>query len=99
MSRKNTDPSLSDDSVGGSGRPTVRDRLKGLLVLEAIALGIALVAPVTPSRTGSTWSPAELLTAEPTYLLDVLVSFVVVNLMFAVLAMLVWIVTKVSGSE
>jgi len=65
--------------------------LKGLLVLESIGLAIAVVTPITPSKTGTTWSPAELLTPEPTYLQDVLASFIVMNLIFVVLAAVVWV--------
>jgi hypothetical protein len=76
-----------------------RDRLKALATLEGIALGIALAAPVTPSRTGSTWSPAELFTADPNYLQKVLASFVVVNLMIAAIGVVVWLWVRRGGSR
>jgi hypothetical protein len=76
-----------------------RDRLKALAVLEGIALGIALAAPVTPSRTGSTWSPAEMFTPDPNYLQKVLAGFVVVNLMIAVIGVAVWLLDRRSGSR
>jgi hypothetical protein len=84
----------SDEPVGGDGASRSRERWKGLLALESIALAIALVAPVTPSKTGSTWSPAELFAPEPTYLQDVLASFILVNLMFVVLAAAVGVAAK-----
>jgi hypothetical protein len=74
--------------------PRFRDRLKGVVVLESIALAIALVTPVTPSRTGSTWSPAEIFTNDPSYLEKVLASFVTVNLLMVFLGVVVWIVTR-----
>ena len=73
----------------------IRARLTGLLVLEFIALLIALVSPVTPSRTGSTWSPAELFTTDPSYGQKVLAAFVTVNLMLAVLGGIVWLAGRV----
>lgn len=53
-----------------SPRENEKNRLPGwvtgALVAESIALAIALVAPVTPSKTGSTWSPTNLCSANPT---------------------------------
>jgi len=83
--------------IGPRGRPS--DRLKAILVLEAIALAIALVAPVTPTKTGSTWSPAELFTADPSYLEKLVASFVTVNLLMIFIGLVVWIATKVGTSE
>lgn len=57
-----TDELETDDAQRG-----IRARLAGVLVLEFIALLIALVSPVTPSRTGSTRSPAELFATDPSY--------------------------------
>jgi hypothetical protein len=57
------------------------DRLKGILVVEAVAFVIALVTPVTPSKTGSDWTFADLLWEEPSYVQEVAASFVVVNLL------------------
>jgi len=62
------------------------------LVLEFIAVLIALVEPVTPSKTGSKWSPAQIFTDDPSYLQKVLASFVAVNLLIAILGFLVWMV-------
>jgi len=70
-----------------------------LLVLEVIAVLIALVEPVTPSKTGSKWSPAQIFTADPSYVEKVLVSFVAVNLLFAILAILVWVVGRLGRSD
>ena len=50
------------------------------LLLEATALMIALVMPVTPSRTGTEWSLAELVFPEPSYVQEVVVYFAAANL-------------------
>ena len=80
-------------------KPSIPPGLRALLVLESIALAIALVAPVTPSKTGSYWSPAELFVASPSYPEKVLASFVLVNLMMAFLGLVVWVVSRVSASD
>lgn len=66
----------------------------GVVTVEAISVGIALVMPITPSKTGSSWSPAHLFTPNPTYLEQVAASFVAVNLIFVGLGMLVWLVSR-----
>lgn len=73
------------------------DWLVGVLALETIAVGISLVTPVTPSKTGSTWSPAELFTPDPSYAEKVLASFVVVHLMFAVIGVVAWLWMRWGG--
>ena len=70
--------------------------VKAVLVIEAFALAVALVSPITPSRTGSTWSPA--FSTDPTYLDKVLGSFVLVNVMLVFLGLVVWVVGRWSGS-
>jgi hypothetical protein len=74
-----------------------RDRLRGLLAVEGIALAIALVAPVTPSKTGSTWSPAELFDSDPGYLDKVLASFVTVNLLVLLIGAVAWVLLRVDA--
>ena len=88
MSRSNREPPEKNP------RPKVSDRVVGLLVVESIALAIALVTPITPSKTGSTWSPAHLLWTDPTYLQKVAASFVVVNLLIVVLGLAALAVAK-----
>lgn len=85
----------SSDSPGDEdGARRISDRLMGFLVVEVISVAIALVTPITPSKTGSTWSPAELVTPDPTYLQKVLASFVMVNGIFVVLAAIVWVAVR-----
>jgi hypothetical protein len=76
-----------------------RDRAVGFLVVEAIAAGIAVVTPITPSKTGSTWSPAHLFSPDPTYVEQVMASFVLVNLLLLALGLLVWLISKRSSSD
>ena len=75
------------------------DRLVAVLAIEGTALLIALVTPVTPSKTGSTWSPADFFFADPSYLQEVLASFVVVNLMIGALGLVAWIAVRRDRSE
>jgi hypothetical protein len=68
----------------------------GLLLVEGPALMIALVTPITPPRSGSGRGLAELFIADPSYLQEVGVSFVFVNLLLLVLglALVVWVKLK-----
>lgn len=70
-----------------SGPP---DWLVAVGFAEAVAILIALVTPITPSKTGSDSSLAAYFLVDPSYPEEVLVSFVVVNLMIGVLALLAW---------
>jgi hypothetical protein len=79
--------------------PQPSGRLTGVLVVELIAALIALVEPATPSKTGSKWSPAEIFTADPSYLQKVLAAFVAVNLLFAVLGVVAWVVHRLRRSD
>ena len=67
------------------------DWLVLVLFAEGVALLIALVTPVTPAKTGSTWTPAELFLADPSYLDKVVSSFVLVNLMIAIIGIIGWL--------
>lgn len=75
-------------------RSPLPDWLVGLLTVETISLSIALVMPLTPSRTGSTWSFAHLYWSEPTYLQKVFATFVVGNVFFAILGVVVWLLVR-----
>ena len=68
-------------------------------VVQATILIIALVTPVTPSKTGSTWTPAELFSEDPGYVAEVLASFVMVNLIVAILGLLVWVAVRRERSK
>lgn len=71
----------------------------GLLAMQTIAVAIALVMPITPSKTGSTWSPADLFWEDPTYLEKVLASYVVVNILLVLLGLIAWVVLRRDESK
>lgn len=75
----------------------IGDRLRGVLAVELIAVGIALASPVTPTRTGSRWSPAELFVPDPSYLQKVVAAFAVVHLLFLLLGGVVFVVHLARG--
>jgi len=87
-------PPREEDSEG-----TLPDWAVGLLTVEAIALGIGLAMPITPSKTGSTWSPAELFTADPSYLTKVAVYFVMTNLLILAIGLGIWVSSKFKRSS
>ena len=68
-----------------------RDRWVVVILIEAAALMIAIAMPFTPSKTGSTWSLAELLWPDPSLLQEVAVYFVATNVLIACLGVVVWI--------
>lgn len=76
-----------EDAEPDRKRPA--DWVVTLLLAEGVALLIALVTPITPSKTGSTWSPADLFVTDPNYLEKVIASFVAVNVLIAVLGLVV----------
>lgn len=85
-----------EDRDSGTG---LSDRAVGFLAVQAIALLIGIAMPVTPSKTGSTWSPAHLFRDDPSYLLEVAVYFVMTNLLILMIGLVVWIVTRLGGSD
>ena len=58
------------------------------VVVEFIALLIALALPVTPSKTGSNMDIASLFIEDPGYLENVLVSFLFTNVLIGVIGLL-----------
>ena len=82
-----------------SHRPRIPARLTGVIALESIALGIAIALPVTPSKTGSTWSPAHIFSPDPTYLEKVAASFVLVNVLFLVLGLVALVLARWDASK
>lgn len=63
-------------------------------LVEAFVLLIALIMPVTPSKTGSDRSLAEYFILNPNYIEKVLFNFVFINLIVGLLALVVFIVWK-----
>ena len=74
-------------------------RAKGVLGIEAFALVVALVTPITPSKTGSTWTPGEFFSKDPSYLVDVAASFLMVNGLLLFIGLAVWVTSRFGGSE
>jgi hypothetical protein len=96
VSRRRSAP----DGSGGPNRSRrAPDWLVAMVLAEAVALAIALITPITPTRTGSTWSAAELFSANPGYLEKVAANFVMVNGIMGVLALVVWILWSRSSSK
>lgn len=67
------------------------DWLVGAAIAEAVALVVALIMPFTPSRTGSTWSPAELFVADPSYLAQVVAGFLLIHAIYLVFGIPIWL--------
>ncbi len=65
----------------------------GLLLAETAALATALLMPLTPNKTGSDSSLADLFFEGPTYLQEVLVYFILTNLLILILGVIlaVWL--------
>ncbi len=71
---------------------TLQEKLKIIALLEAMALGIALFLPITPSKTGDGTSDlAPFFIDDPSYLESVAVGFVAVNALFLLLAWACWL--------
>ncbi len=95
MTHSGPPPKQPDDELAVSNL----DRAKGILGVELFAVLVALVTPITPSKTGSTWSPGELFSADPSYLVDVAVSFLMVNGLLLFLGLAVWVTARFGASE
>lgn len=68
----------------------------GLFLAEGASLMIALLMPITPSKIGSNRGIAELLIHEPTYLQEVLVYFIMTNILLLIISVIVWLWVKFS---
>jgi len=93
-----TDRQPDDDRKEGP-ESRLSDRAVVVLLVEVAAVAIAFVSPVTPTKTGSTWSPAELVTLDPSYLQEVASSFVAVNALVVVVGLVLWATMRFGGSE
>ena len=60
--------------------------LKIFLLIEAIALFIALIMPITPSKTGSDGSIADWFFKEPNYFQEFLIDFIFLNIILSFIA-------------
>jgi hypothetical protein len=68
---------------------------KIFFLVEGCLLAIALILPVTPSKTGSDKSLAEYFLEDPSYLEQVLFSRIFINVIVVFLAVFVMIIQKV----
>ncbi len=59
----------------------------GLLLSQCVALVIGLAMPITPNKSGSDFSMADPFFENPTYLQEVLVYYIMTNLLLAVLGL------------
>jgi hypothetical protein len=67
---------------------------KSFLIVEWIALLIGLAMPITPSKTGGDASFADLFFEDPNYFQEVLVYFLLGNLLLGVLALIVVVIVR-----
>ncbi len=68
------------------------------LLVESAALAIALLMPVTPSKTGSETGLADYLVENPTYLEEALVYFALTNILLGVLGVVLWLLVRYDKS-
>jgi hypothetical protein len=61
---------------------------KIIFLIESAAVMIALAMTITPSKTGSDWSPVELFFENPSFWQDVLIHFIAVNLLIGIFALI-----------
>jgi len=74
-------------------RTGLRDWLVAVGVLEVVSLVIGLVMPISPSKTGAGtgWSPARLITPEPSYLESAAGWFAVTNIVFMLAGLMIYL--------
>jgi hypothetical protein len=70
---------------------TARDRWVGIAAIEGIAVAIGLAMPITPSRTGSDGSLAQLFLDDPTYLQEFVVYFLLTHALFILIGLVAWV--------
>lgn len=71
----------------------------GLLLAEGTAVLIGLLMPITPSKTGSDRGLAHPLLQEPSYLEQVLVYFVLTNLLLVILGAVLAVWVRFTGKR
>ncbi len=70
--------------------------LGGLLVLEFIALLIALAMPITPSKTGGDNDLAKYFIEDPSYIEKVFVAFIMTNVLIGIIALVAFVAVQIS---
>ncbi len=71
--------------------------IKIILLLEGMALLIGLAMPITPSKTGGDFSFADWFFEDPSYLQEVLVYFVLTNLILGLLGLVALLMVRVEN--
>lgn len=87
-----------NDSEGSERQQRLSDRTVAIVLAEATALLIALATTLVPGRTGSTWSPADVVFEDPSFVERVAASFLLVNMVLLVLGAATWILVRRSRS-
>jgi hypothetical protein len=93
-------PTESEQAAPNPQEPNSRlpDWAVALLAVEAVCLLIGLAMPITPSRTGSTWSPAELFAEDPSYLAEAAFWFVATHVLILALGLVAWVYARLTRS-
>ncbi len=71
--------------------------LKIIFLLEFMALLIGLAMPITPSKTGGDFSFADWFFENPSYLQEVLVYFILTNLLLGLLGLVALLLVRVEN--
>jgi hypothetical protein len=77
-------------NVANGGRSAIPDWLVVVVLVEGACLAIALLMPITPSRTASIWSPASLFALGPSYLERAVAWFAVTNIIVVLIGLVAW---------
>lgn len=91
--------------VGAGGKPeppaekTARELtvLKIVFLVEFMALLIGLAMPITPSKTGGDFSFADWFFEDPSYLQEVLVYFIMTNVLIGILGLIAFVIYRVQN--
>jgi len=68
----------------------------GLVLAEGAALMIALLMPITPSKTGSGRGLAHFLIPDPTYFQQAVLYFILTNVLILIIVAILWLWTKLT---
>ena len=87
------------DTEQQSGEATAKDWLAAIVLAESAALFIALATTFLPGRSGSTWSPADLVFDDPSQFVRVAVNYLFVNLLLFVIAVGGWLYLRFTRGD
>ncbi len=89
-----SDPKETESGADDS-KSALPDWAVALFAVEAIAVLIGLAMPIAPSKTGSTWNPAQLFSAEPSYLSEVAFWIVATNVLVLAIGFVAWVYSRI----